>query len=78
MHEQNRIIVRALYDPSVKFGGQVKVESQLTAANGTFNVIDLRYSLSSQMPDGPWEMIVTCIPPDLPKATVTVENLQIQ
>ena len=49
--------VRTLFDPSVKFGGQVTIQSQLTPANGNWTVVGhLDYTLSSQMPDGPWEM----------------------
>jgi len=56
-YESVYVHVRTLFDPSVKFGGQVTIQSQLTAANGNWTVVQhLDYTLSSQMPDGPWEM----------------------
>jgi Baseplate hub gp41 len=57
MYQTRNVQVRTLFDPAVKYGGQVQIQSQLTPANGNWTVVgQLDYNLSSQMPDGPWEM----------------------
>lgn len=65
MFEQNRVVVRTTFDPSIKFGGQVQIQTDapavLTAANGTWTVVHLSYDLASQMPAGPWEQTLTCV-----------------
>lgn len=56
-YEQAGIKVRTLFHGeglNIKFGGKVKVESQLKAANGTWSVVSLSYDLASEMPNGPW------------------------
>lgn len=58
MYQALNVQVRTLFDPSVKYGGQVMIQSELKAANGLWSVIgQLDYTLSSQLPDGPWEMV---------------------
>ncbi len=44
-------------------GQKIRVESQLTAAKGTFTVSTVGLTLSSQLPGGPWEMDITAYPP---------------
>ncbi|MDE2426338.1 MAG: hypothetical protein KGO96_10580 [Elusimicrobia bacterium] len=65
--ENNNVIVRSLFDPTLnlKQGGQFQVQSQFTAACGTFNVYSVDYNLASQSPEkqAPWEMIVKGYPP---------------
>lgn len=65
-----QVMVRVLFGSKVvqltKGPGQkVKIESQLTAANGIFVASEITLNLSSQRPGGPWEMIVTAYPPNL-------------
>jgi hypothetical protein len=58
MYQNIAIQVRTLFNPAVKFGGKVMVQSQLKPATGTWTVIgQLDYMLASQLPDGPWEMV---------------------
>lgn len=56
---QAYVIVKALFNPDVKYGGQVTIESELTAANGTFIVQELVYGLDSKLPNGRWFMTIT-------------------
>jgi hypothetical protein len=62
--EQSHVTVRSIFDPSLVLKGSqpFTVQSQLTAANNPpdnpWICMKLDYSLASQMPDGPWEMIV--------------------
>lgn len=60
------IIVRALFNPALEFGQQIRVKSALTAANGLWDVIYLKHILTSELPGGPWEMIITCNAPKAP------------
>lgn len=58
------ITVRTVFDPGISMGiGQkIKVVSQLTAANGEWEIITVNHTLASEMPGGPWETIVTGAP----------------
>lgn len=63
---QNRqISIRTLFDPHLSprsAGSQIQVNSQLKAANGKWNIIKIDYNLTSQMPNGPWEMMIHATP----------------
>lgn len=59
---QNRVIVRTLFDPSIKFGGTMQIQSQFTAANGNWLITEIDYTLASRLPNGPWEMRITGAP----------------
>lgn len=62
--QRQLVKVRTLFDPAVKAGGQIRIRSQLKAANGTFQATSIDYNLSARMPDGPWEMMITAWPPN--------------
>ena len=59
--QQTTVIVRTVFDPTLVMGNgkQVRVMSQLTAANGVLTIVTVNHNLSSQLPGGPWETIVT-------------------
>jgi len=59
--QQTQITVRAVYDPKliVAPGKTITVDSELTAAEGEWTVSLIALSLAAEMPDGPWEMVVT-------------------
>ena len=48
------IKVRSLYNPAVRFGGNIQIKSSLTPAEGLWRVVQLTHSLSSQFPNGDW------------------------
>ena len=55
--------VRTIFNPLIKQGGQIQIPQSepITAARGNWQVIRIEASLSSQMPDGPWEMEVLAV-----------------
>lgn len=57
--QANSVMFRTLFNPKVRFGGKVTSKTQFTAANGDWIVRAVDYHLSSEMPNGPWEMIIT-------------------
>ncbi|MGA8495925.1 MAG: hypothetical protein WB764_10615 [Xanthobacteraceae bacterium] len=58
-YQNVNVVVRTLFNPAIKFGSQIKVESELPPANGIWYVYGLDYTLSAQLPDGPWEQTIT-------------------
>ncbi|HEX3982165.1 MAG TPA: hypothetical protein VHX12_00585 [Acidisoma sp.] len=60
--QQSGIILRTIFNPILKIGGQCQVKSRLAAACGIWNITGLQHSLSCQEVDGPWETIVTAYP----------------
>jgi hypothetical protein len=50
----NGIAIQTLYNPSITFQGLIKVESELTPANGQWRVYSLMHDLAAEMPGGPW------------------------
>ena len=61
--EKVYLMVRTIFNPLIKMGGQIQVpqSEQIAAARGTWSVIQVDASLSSQVPDGPWEMEVKAV-----------------
>ncbi|KAA1174649.1 hypothetical protein FP026_29630 [Rhizobium tropici] len=55
---QTNVALTALYNPAVKFLGNIEVKSDLTPANGKWKVIRLAYQLESMVPHGRWEMAI--------------------
>lgn len=48
------IALRCLFNPSIRFGALVKVESPVTRANGVWKVYSISHDLSSETLGGPW------------------------
>lgn len=48
------IAIETLYNPSIGFGGKIKVESFLPAACGEWAVYSLDHALDCELPDGAW------------------------
>jgi hypothetical protein len=44
-----------LYNPGVKLGGPIKVQSVIQGVSGTWRVNGLRHHLTSETPGGPWD-----------------------
>lgn len=59
MFQNVTVTFRTLFDPQVRLRDQVFAETQFTAANGPWVVRQVDYLLASEMPNGPWEMIIT-------------------
>ena len=58
---QNAMVVTSLYNPNVRFNGEVQVDSSIPAASGRFKVYDLGHSLASELDGGPWFTRMRCI-----------------
>ena len=50
------VMVKALFDPSILFGGTIQVNSSLDPATGQWIIFDLALDLESQVPNGRWFM----------------------
>jgi len=53
---QANVLVRVLFNPEIKYGGAIQVQSSLTPANGKWKVSRLSYDLESNEPNGKWFM----------------------
>ncbi len=49
---------RCVYNPNLRQGGQVQVQSFLKGATGLFDIYGLSHDLDSQIPGGKWETTV--------------------
>ena len=52
--DSNGVVFRMLFDPRVKWGGIIQLQSDLTAANGQWIVLSMSYRLESERPGGEW------------------------
>ena len=52
---------RCLFNPSIRFGGFIKMQSSIVPANKHWWVNGLTYNLSSELVNGPWFCDVTCV-----------------
>ncbi|MDN7913674.1 baseplate hub protein [Burkholderia cepacia] len=46
--------LRTEFNPSIRMGGQVQVDSTLSVAKGTWNVFQVMHTLESETPNGSW------------------------
>lgn len=49
-----------IFAPNVKQGGRIRLESQLTPANGEWNVLAVTYNLECETPGGQWFTHIEC------------------
>lgn len=56
----NGIIVKMLFRPDLKMMGSLTVQSELTPANGQWQIAHLSHDLQSMMPHGRWFTIAEC------------------
>lgn len=48
------IVITTIFNPVVRFGGQIQVASSLTPACGTWNIVTLVHDIESEVPNGKW------------------------
>lgn len=60
---QGGVLIKTLFNPSLKLGGQISVTSDLTPACGTWNVTTLDTDLESWIPNGQWFSVIAATPP---------------
>lgn len=56
----NGIVVTTEFNPDFQLGGRVDVTSELTVANGIWNIYSVVHDLESESPGGPWFSQVGC------------------
>jgi hypothetical protein len=57
------IVVKSLFNPAVRFGGVIEVESTIKPACGKWAVISLDHDLNTQVPNGQWFTTMSCCDP---------------
>ncbi len=57
------IAVSSLFNPSIGFGGKIKVQSKLENANGEWIVYAMNYDLDAEFPQGRWHMNISAARP---------------
>lgn len=60
MFNEQAVICQVLFDPALKMGGEVEIQSDLTSACGKWKVGQLLHYLDAEVPKGKWFTIVTC------------------
>jgi hypothetical protein len=55
------IVVKALFNPNVKYQDLIQVQSELTPAYGIWKVIKLDLDLEAKVPHGKWFLIAEAI-----------------
>lgn len=54
------IMVKTIFNPSISFGGKIKVVSSLPPASKEWGIYSLEHSLEANMPGGDWFSMVGC------------------
>jgi hypothetical protein len=54
------VTFKNLFNPDIRFGGQIVMESDIPQANGTWQVCSVNYDLESEKPNGQWFASVRC------------------
>jgi hypothetical protein len=54
------ISVKAVFNPNVKYGSQIQVQSSLPRASGIWTVLSIACDLESVVPRGEWSMTLSC------------------
>jgi hypothetical protein len=66
---------RCIYNPNLRFGGQVQLETSLPQASGLWNITaGLSAHLDAQIPGGKWENIVEAIRTGYPTPVVSTQG----
>ena len=54
----NGLTVKSLYNPAIRMGNWIEIQSSIEKANGMFRATSLKHNISSENPQGKWESIV--------------------
>ncbi len=65
MRTQIGVTATSLYNPRVVLGGNIRVETSNTPAQGTWHVIRLEHVLESETPGGSWITSLTTVTPGI-------------
>jgi hypothetical protein len=55
-------MVTTMFNPSIKIGGQVQVQSSILPPSGKYTVVQISHSLESITPDGQWFTHILAVP----------------
>ena len=58
------VVVKTLYNPDIRYGSVIKVESSLQSACGLWGVTQMVYELESETPGGAWFMTMQALSPN--------------
>jgi hypothetical protein len=70
-YTQQGILVHTLFNPAIKFFGQIQVNSTLPKATGLWVVHKMDLALDAQLPKGEWKMDLYCYNPNSPTPVIT-------
>jgi hypothetical protein len=70
-YTQFGIDFKCIYNPNLKRGGQVQVQSSLPSATGLWGIYGLSHALDAQIPNGKWESGVQATRQGYPTPVVT-------
>jgi hypothetical protein len=59
-YTQQGILVHTLFNPAIKFFGNIQVQSNLPAATGMWTVHKMDLALDAELPGGEWKMDLYC------------------
>jgi len=54
------IVITSLFNPNIRLGGRVEVDSDLTVAKGIWNVYRIIHAIESETPNGQWFSQCSC------------------
>ena len=64
-YTESGIIVRGIFAPTVRYGEFVKVESDITPANGQWAIVRMNHEIDCLLPGGKWFTEYTLIRPEI-------------
>lgn len=53
----NGLTIKSIYNPAIKMGNWIEVQSSISKASGMFRVTSLKHQISSENPQGKWSSI---------------------
>jgi hypothetical protein len=60
------VVLKTLFDPTLKYGAPIQVQSDITPACGTWTIYSMDYNLASMVPNGPWFCIISAMQQNQP------------
>ncbi len=63
-YSQQGIIIKSVFNPQFKFGGEIEVQTILKKASGIWAINKLDHSLDSQVPHGQWMSTIYAVNPN--------------
>lgn len=61
------LTLKTVFNPDLRFGANIQVQSSLKPANGNWTIYSLDHDLESMVPRGKWYTDITCYNPAFPR-----------